>query len=310
MGPFSRCLSILIYHRVIREPDPLLPDIVCAADFESQMSLLDRWFRVLPLREAVERLRSGSLPARAACVTFDDGYADNAEIALPILKKRGVPATFFVAADFIDGGRMWNDTVIETIRRAPGPSLDAGALGLGALDLSTLDARREAIAALISALKYLQGQERQERVADISSAVAGELPAALMMTRAQVRALQANGMEIGAHTLSHPILAKLDAERAEFEIAESKRRLESMTGAPVRVFAYPNGKPGKDYLPEHVAMVKRSGFDAAVSTAWGVARLGSDVFQLPRFTPWDQAPGRFLLRLFANTFRANSEHVS
>src|SRR5690242_15121760 len=109
MGLFSRCLSILVYHRVVAEPDPLVPEQVCAREFDLQLTVLGRWFTVLSLREAAARLRSGTLPMRSACVTFDDGYADNATIALPILRRRGVPATFFLATGFIDGGRMWND---------------------------------------------------------------------------------------------------------------------------------------------------------------------------------------------------------
>src|SRR6267143_1774593 len=130
MGPFSRCLSILIYHRVIAEADPLVPGEVCAREFDWQLTVLGRWFRVLPLLEAVARLRNGELPVRAACVTFDDGYADNVTTALPILRRHGVPATFFLATAFINGGRMWNDTVIETVRRAPGNALDARPVGL------------------------------------------------------------------------------------------------------------------------------------------------------------------------------------
>ena len=112
IGPLSSCLSILIYHRVVAQPDPLFPDVVTAEEFDLQMAALTRWFTVLPLGRAVERLRNGTLPVRAACVTFDDGYADNALSALPILLKHGVKATFFVATRFLDGGSMWNDTVI------------------------------------------------------------------------------------------------------------------------------------------------------------------------------------------------------
>src|SRR4026209_38570 len=130
MGPFSRCVSILIYHRVIAEPDPLILDEVCASEFDWHMTVLGRWFKVLPLTEAIARLHDGTLPARAACVTFDDGYADNASAALPILLRHGIPATFFLATAFINGGRMWNDTVIETVRRTPGDTLDARAAGL------------------------------------------------------------------------------------------------------------------------------------------------------------------------------------
>src|SRR5205085_1443710 len=122
-------------HRVLADPDPLFPEEVGAPDFDAQMSILKRWFNVLPLKEALARLREGRLPMRAACITFDDGYADNATVAAPILRRHGLPATFFIATDFIDGGEMWNDTVIDTVRRAPGDSLDARALGLPLLDL-------------------------------------------------------------------------------------------------------------------------------------------------------------------------------
>jgi peptidoglycan/xylan/chitin deacetylase (PgdA/CDA1 family) len=109
--------------------------------------------------------------------------------------------------------------------------------------------------------------------------------------------------------VTHPILAQLDPELAAREIRDSKRRLEAITGSPVTTFAYPNGKPGRDYLREHVGMVRALGFEAAVSTAWGVAHAASDPHQLPRFTPWDRTPGRFVLRLFQNTFRTRAERV-
>jgi peptidoglycan/xylan/chitin deacetylase (PgdA/CDA1 family) len=309
MGPFSRCLSTLIYHRVVAEPDPLVPDEVSATEFDWQLAALSRWFTVLPLREAAARLRDGTLPVRSACVTFDDGYADNATVALPILQRRGIPATFFVATGFIDGGRMWNDSVIETVRGARGDTLDARCIGLDDLSISTIGLRRQAIGKLLAALKYLPLEERQKRVDRLAAETSSPLPSDLMMTTGQVRQLCASGMEIGAHTVTHPILAQLDPERAQHEIRDSKRRLEEMTGSPVAVFAYPNGKPGRDYRREHVAMVRELGFEVAVSTARGVAHAASDSHQLPRFTPWDRTPGRFVLRLFRNTFRTNAEGV-
>ena len=309
MGPFSRCLSILIYHRAVAEPDPLAPDEVCAKDFDWQMAVLNRWFAVLPLREAAAKLRGRALPRRAACVTFDDGYADNVSVALPILRKHGIPATFFVAAGFIDGGRMWNDTVIETIRTAQGSTFDARCIGLDKLSISTTDFRRKAVERLLEALKYLPHEERQHRVEELAVETPCTLPANLMMTTDQIRQLSASGMEIGAHTVTHPILARLDPERAGREIRDGRRRLEAITGTPVKLFAYPNGKPGRDYRQEHVGMVKEQGFEAAVSTAWGIADAGSDVYQLPRFTPWDRTPSKFALRLFRNTFRTRATQV-
>lgn len=309
MGPLSRCLSILIYHRVVAEPDPLAPDQVCAREFDWQLAALSRWFKVLSLREAVTRLRDGTLPIRSACVTFDDGYADNVTVALPILRQRGVPATFFLAIGFIDGGTMWNDSVIETVRNAQGDTLDARCIGLDMLDISTVGLRRRAIDGLLAALKYLPLEERQKRAEELAAETSRSLPSDLMMTTEQVRRLHASDMEIGAHTVTHPILSQLDPERAENEIRDGKRRLEAITENPVTLFAYPNGKPGRDYLREHVGMVKSLGFEAAVSTARGVSHAASDPFQLPRFTPWDRTPGRFVLRLFQNTFRTRADQA-
>jgi peptidoglycan/xylan/chitin deacetylase (PgdA/CDA1 family) len=121
-----------------------------------------------------------------------------------------------------------------------------------------------------------------------------------MMTSDQVRALHAAGMEIGAHTVTHPILAEVTDERARHEIAVSRSRLQAIIGAPVRLFAYPNGIPRRDYYAEHAALARELGFDAAVSTAWGAARAGDDPYQIPRFTPWDRADWRFGLRIAMN----------
>ena len=297
--------SILIYHRVVREPHPLFPDEVCAKEFDWQMRLLRRWFNVLPLREGVARLRAGKLPLNAASVTFDDGYADNASIALPILLRHGVSATFFVATGFLDGGRMWNDTAIEAVCSASGDVLDANCVGLETLDISSIDHRRRAISAILSALKYLPAEDRKKSVDALAIQTGVALVSDLMMSAEQVRTLHANGMEIGAHTISHPILSKLDGKQAVNEMAGSKQRIEEILGSPVTLFAYPNGRPGVDYLREHVSMAQELGFEAAVSTAPGVSRPGCDLYQLPRFTPWDKTPGKFLLRLFHNNLRTN-----
>jgi peptidoglycan/xylan/chitin deacetylase (PgdA/CDA1 family) len=257
----------------------------------------------MPLQDAIKRLRQGNLPSRATCVTFDDGYADNAEVALPILRKYNVPATFFVAPGFLDGGRMWNDTVIECIRRAPGQLLDLSKIGFGKFSIANALQRQRAISSLLDKLKYLPPEARNVEVDKISAHISAVLPTDLMMTSDQVRALHNAGMEIGGHTFSHPILACMDHASARGEIADGKHALESITGTSVRLFAYPNGKPGQDYLSEHVEMVRQIGFEAAVSTAWGAAKAGSDLHQLPRFTPWDRSGAKFMLRMAHNMLR-------
>jgi len=296
-------LSILNYHRVQEKPDLLLGGEGDIVAFDLHLKYLTRHFNVLSLHEAVQRLESGSLPSRAACITFDDGYADNSEIALPMLQKYGVPATFFIAAGFIGGGMMWNDRVIEIVRRAPGNLLDLSSLDLETYDISTLSRRKKSLFSIIEKLKYRSYESRLEQVEKLHELIPVDLPNNFMMTTQQIQILHRAGMEIGGHTVNHPILSRLESQHAYKEIAEGKEILEGMIGEPIRYFAYPNGKPDQDYFSEHVNMIKKIGFKAAVTTAWGAASHDSDLFQLPRFTPWDMGNVRFVLRILQNIHR-------
>ncbi len=293
-------MAILIFHRVLPEPDPLLPDLPDMARFRWEMRLLADYFRPLPLAEAAARLQAGDLPARTACVTFDDGYRDNLDCAVPVLEELGVPATVFVAPGFLGDGMMFNDRVIEGLRAAPGPELDLTDLGLGRHPVRTIEERCAAIAQLLPALKYLPEAERDQKARAVAEQAGYRPNGHLMLDADGVRALANGGVTIGAHTLTHPILAETPDAAAAAEIAASKRTLEDITGQPVTLFAYPNGRPGRDYDERHVQMVKDAGFQAAVSTEWAPATRNADPYQLPRFTPWDLTPGRFLARLLAN----------
>jgi len=301
-GKYAR-LSILLYHSIPRESDALLYDLKDSHVFDTQVSFLSDNFNVLPLHEAVQRLRENTLPSRAACITFDDGYANNAEVALPILQKYGVVATFFIAAGFINGGMMWNDKLIELIRRAPGSELDLNEIGFGTFQIGTLKQRQKTLCTVVEKFKYLPHDEKHARLEELCHLVSVTLPQNVMMTAEQIKQLHLAGMEIGGHTVNHPILTRLDRETAYTEIENGKKILEEIVQAPVRLFAYPNGKPGQDYSPDHVAILKEIGFDAAVSTAWGAATKDTDIFQLPRFTPWDTNRSRFMLRMMQNMFR-------
>lgn len=302
-GPRAR-LSILIYHRVLPQPDELDPESPTAAEFERQMQGLRTHFNVISLGEAVQRLRSGSLPARAACVTFDDGYADNAEVAMPILRRLGVPASFFVATGYLNGGRMFNDTVREAIRRVDSPAFDFGDLRIGTLDLSSAAGKRAAIKKVLGVWRYLPSPERRARADALATNASLPSSSNLMMRDDQVRELRQAGMEIGAHTATHPILSGISIGEARAEIASGRQYLESLLSEPVRLFAYPNGRPRLDYGDEHVDLVREMAFDAALSTAAGVATASSDPFQLPRFTPWARDAFRFSTRLIINLQRS------
>lgn len=287
----------LIFHRVLDEQDPMNPDEPTAAWFRRLVAMLSTHYEPISLNEALRRANADELKGNTLSITFDDGYADNYTMALPILQEFNVPATFFVASDYVDGGRMWNDSIIEVFRQ-----LDDGR---HAVDLDDTDhvaihdwqSRRQAAEKTISAWKHLPPDERQARV-DALSTRTGSLPSDLMMTTAQLRDMAASkGVTIGGHTRTHPILTKIDNNEARGEIAGGKRDLEACIQKAITLFAYPNGKFGRDFDETHAAIAREEGFQAAVATDWGVTSASSDRFKLPRFTPWHNNLSRFSIDL-------------
>jgi len=274
-------LTIFTYHRVLAVPDPLLAEEPDARVFDAQVGWLATYCNILPLPEAAARLEAGTLPERAAAITFDDGYANNVDVALPILQRHGVTASIFIAVDAVRRGIMWNDLVIEALRRAP-EEIDLTPSGLGRVKLTSDLDRARLVGSLLDRLKYVPLDERFDRARALYEHVARAAAPRLMLTDEGVRRAARAGMDIGAHTVNHPILAKLDADTARQEIEVSRHLVTEMTGIVPKSFAYPNGRPGRDYGPEHVAMVRACGFEVAVSTAYGCADRRSARFELPR----------------------------
>jgi peptidoglycan/xylan/chitin deacetylase (PgdA/CDA1 family) len=302
IGRFSsqRSLAVVNYHRVLARPDPLLDTEPDVATFHWQMALLAECFNVMPLYEALRALDEGRLPPRTVCITFDDGYRSVHDLALPILRKFRLPATVFVTSGFVGSGagNMWNDRIIHAVQSLPAGTLDLSDIGLECYSLTSLEARKQTAQRLTEAGKYLPPAERERLVARLDR-MSGMDHDALMLTPEMLVALERNGVDIGAHTISHPILTSLDDDSARVEIAAGKGQLEALIGKPVRLFAYPNGKVGQDFDARHVEMVRQAGFFAAFTTAVGAITGDQDRFQLPRSRPWDRTPFRFGLRLLS-----------
>ena len=296
-------LSILIYHRVLNQKDPMRPDEITAEEYEWQMATVAEFCNIIPLPNAVDLLKSNKLPPRSLCITFDDGYADNYTTALPILKKYNLEATFFISSGYINGGCMWNDKIIESLRTSPQNHLELPKIGIkeiSKLHITNEHERCQSAQLIISHLKYLPFTERSKAVEYIVQTSSGTIPTDLMMTDEQVTLLANSGMSIGGHTVTHPILSALNDTEAQKEISEGKIRLEEIIGKKIDIFAYPNGKPHQDYETKHSQMVKEAGFKAAVSTQWGTSTKNTDPYQLKRFTPWDRTKWKFLFRLLHN----------
>ena len=297
-------LAILTYHQVPESHDPLYAHTCHRSVFRKQLAALVRYFNVVSLGEGIDGMLSGSLPQRAVTITFDDGYRDNYDVAFDELRRAKLPATFFIATDYLDGGRMWNDTVIESIRRTERQSIDLSEFDLPTVTLGDDDERTAAIATIIPVFKYLDGDAREDAVTRLAELAGADLPDDLMMTSSQVQALHNGGMTIGAHTSSHPILLRLSPERARDDIKAGRDYLERLIGTKPRFFAYPNGKPGFDYNKTHVSMLEDLGFDAAFSTEWGFAERGINRFELPRVGFGNHTGWRFSLRLLRSYFEA------
>jgi len=299
-------LSILIYHRVLADGEFGFGDPT-ESEFRQQMGNLQKHFNVLTLREAVTALSTRTLPSRAAVVTFDDGYRDNYSRALPILKSHGLRATFFIATDYLDGGTMWNDKITYSVLNSPLDRIDLSRFGLGAVSLDSPQQRLNIVRQLLSNVKHLDMQDREVAADLIVDDAKGVIPDNLMMTSDELKAMAHADMEIGGHTRSHPILGKIDDESAIKEIQGGKQDIEQILGNEITSFAYPNGKPSQDYFKRHSDIVKNAGFKCAVSTAWGVSNVQTDLYQLPRFTPWDKTPVKFRLRLYKNLFNTHNK---
>ncbi len=289
-------LQVFIFHRVLAKLDPLLPGEPDAKQFDWMVRLIGRNFNVLPFGRAVSLLKSGSLPKAAACITFDDGYKDNFSVALPILQRHGLTATFFIATSFLDGGRMWNDDIIEAIRLFPDEAFDLKEFGLDQYDLTTPTNQISAIGTILGKLKYLPHGQREATAREIAQRAGVDDRSGLMMGADEVRATRAAGMELGGHTHSHPILKSLTDDDAYSEITRGKIELETILSEPVNVFAYPNGNPQLDLSSRHAEMLCQAGFVAAATTQQAIATVNTDPFMMPRFTPWDRTPTRFGIR--------------
>jgi peptidoglycan/xylan/chitin deacetylase (PgdA/CDA1 family) len=279
---------VLMYHRVAEEPD-YLGMTVAPAIFARQLEVLRNRARVVPLAELVARLADATpLAEDQAAITFDDGYRDNLDNALPLLQAHGVPATVFVSTGFVDGtsgptGERLREACEVLWRRRTPPAAWTGRDGVDAHVRSALAAPGSlpVVARLRQALKELPGDG--ERVVAALEAMAGARQGSrrLMLDWDGVRALADAGIEIGSHAVSHGILSRMSLADAEEEIRASKQRLESEIRRPIAGFAFPNGGR-EDFLAEHLTGLRRAGYRYACTAETGCNAPGCDAYQLRR----------------------------
>ena len=274
-------LTIVRHHRVYGDGErPLYRLGVGESVLREQVAML-RATGLGPVTvvEGLERLAAGA-PGHWVAMTFDDGYADNVTRALPILRAAGAHATFYLTAGLIEERRApWWDRVAHALEGARGPELDWTCDGERLrLPLTDRGARRRALAAVLGRLRVAP-EEQEARIASLVTAlaVAGETPCELA-TWDQAGELASAGMEVGAHTLGHPYLARLPAERQAREIAGSARSIEQRLGVRVAGLAYPGGS-----FDEHsVRATREAGLRYAVTTRAGDNAPDTPAYELRR----------------------------
>lgn len=290
-------LSVLIYHRVLEQRDPLRFETIDARQFADQMKWVKQHFNVLPLRQAVEMVRQQCLPKRALAITFDDGYVDNLTVAAPILRSLELPASFFISSGMMGADALWYDKVIDAVKHTTKKQVQIQDYSL---DISTIDSKVDFLKHFENLYKALPLQHSDLLVAQVVEQLGEYHQAPLFMDEQQVCALADAGMEIGSHGRHHRILSALTAQQAREEITQSKIDLEAILQRPVTGFAYPNGKAPIDFTDAHSAMVSDAGYEYALATNYGCSCVQDDCYKIKRFTPWRLNRNSFLLSMFLN----------
>ncbi len=264
---------ILLYHEVFAPGDrrPHTSTQITADDFRAQLEFVRAACRVLDLPTFVERLSAGRLPSRACAITFDDGFADNVHVALPILQELGLPAAFFIADGYVAEGRPYEADAVHDILRLAEPAdrieLDLEPWGGRRMALPYRDRsdRADSYFRVTRAFKdEISHRHRSQLIAYLAERFGVPLDTIAMppmMTPEQVRALADAGMTIGSHTRWHVSLSADGPDEFARQLVESRLALEEMTGRPVRYVSYPFGDAR--YCIPACELVAPAGFDAA-----------------------------------------------
>jgi peptidoglycan/xylan/chitin deacetylase (PgdA/CDA1 family) len=291
---------ILMYHRVIDDSrlDPFSLGMCVTRDhFDDQISYLQRHFNPIGIRDAVARVqRSEPLPDRAVSITFDDGYLDNYQLALPILEKRQIPMTLFVPTGGLDTDEpLWWDRVIHAFATTTKSSLAPQSAGIplpsDTLSLSPWK-RGETAELVLESLWTLPMDKVKPAVLRIEREL---LPPrspgskARRMTSQQILDMHRRGVEIAAHSVDHPNLSLETPAQVRWEMQTSKRILEHLCGSPVDGFAYPAGWMNDDT----VSAAKESGFRYAVTTKPAFNSRQIDLLKLSRIGMPDTSAADF-----------------
>lgn len=290
-------VRILMYHRFPRRYGP---------SFDQQCAFLASKYNVVPLEEAAQRLEANEPLTNMAVITVDDGYADMHEVAFPILQKHKLPATLFITTGFIQRTHwMPGDRVRYFFAHTPAETVNVTDDNGHMHTFRTKGSH--ATDGLRELLKRVPERTKQRMLSELDRDMPVPNPGAIPneykpCTWDQLRELAAGGVSIGAHTVTHPILSRLEsASDAEGEIVQSKTEIEARLDRPVQSFAYPNGT--HEDINQVSVDCARSQFKAAVTAISGLNGPGSDLHRLLRLPCDPDLPVADLARMMAGPIR-------
>lgn len=235
---------ILMYHRVLKHE--LIPGIHPEI-FSEQMEFVKRKFTVINMSQFFKHLMQGNFPARSLVLTFDDGHYDFYTNAWPVIKQHGLTATLFVTTDFIDQKKwLWPDLIRYILIHAqPGEFIirDFGKIKVGAID--TLPSWNS-LGDFCLALSSEERDQFIKRLANQLNVIVPETPQAPFSstTWSQLREMIQDGLDIGSHSVTHPIFSKINKTQLLTELQLSKARIQDQLNIDPIGICYPNGMPG------------------------------------------------------------------
>lgn len=271
-------VRVLTYHRVgyPQQEEQGDPKLISATPevFRAQLEMLAEHYHILSMEEVLEAVRKRQLlPPRAVLITFDDAYPDFQELAWPILQEVGLPVTLFVPTAYPDraGVEFWWDRLVRAIRHAdPEETIDGPC---GRFPLNSMRRRRRATKILREYVQLLPHETAMQWVDRLCVQLRSPpRPVAATLGWSELRRLRDQGVVLGAHTRTHPLLNRINGQRLEEEIYGAKQDLEEQIGACPPVFAYPAGAVG----PRAPAILRAAGFELAFTTQSGINDLRHD----------------------------------
>jgi peptidoglycan/xylan/chitin deacetylase (PgdA/CDA1 family) len=277
---------IFMYHRFCDAIDHDLNKID-KKTFEWQLRSLSKKWKVLTLQEYIRvRKKGDTLPPYLVILTMDDGYRDFYEIAYPSLIKHELSGTFFPTVAFVEGEWLWFDRLKYLLQKANKDTLLFNYSGREfKLDMTTSIARDKSWQSLCDFCLHMDEKIKWDLISQLEKNLNINVPVLPTeefgaVTWNQLREMSRRGIEIGSHSMKHPVLSQLSSARLAEELTDSKKIIEDKVGFPVSSFCYPNGTPN-DINERVFNVIQQAGYEGA-TVSYNDPCQPFDSFRIPR----------------------------